>query len=69
MFGLRLPPRVDQGSFDERVRAIIEADPDLSRALLPLLDARAVLYKTYRELDRRVHHIPAVREGLFASMT
>lgn len=54
MFGLRLPPRVDQGSFDERVRAIIEADPDLSRALLPLLDARAVLYKTYRELDRRV---------------
>lgn len=54
VFGLRLPPRVDQGSFDERVRAIIEADPDLSRALLPLLDARAVLYKTYRELDRRV---------------
>ncbi|RWR25695.1 IS110 family transposase [Sinirhodobacter populi] len=54
VFGLRLPPRVDQGSFDERVRVIIEADPDLSRALLPLLDARAVLYKTYRELDRRV---------------
>ncbi len=26
----------------------------LSRALLPLLDARAMLYKTYRELDRRV---------------
>lgn len=54
VFGLRLPPRIDQGSFDERVRTIIEADPDLSRALLPLLDARAVHYKTYRELDRRV---------------
>ena len=37
VFGLRLPPRVDQGSLDERVRSIIEADPDLSRALLPLL--------------------------------
>ena len=54
IFGLRLPSRVDQGSFDERVRPLIEADPDLSHALLPLLDARAVLYKTYRELDRRV---------------
>lgn len=54
IFGLRLPSRVDQGSFDERVRPLVEADPDLSHALLPLLDARAVLYKTYRELDRRV---------------
>lgn len=54
VFGLRLQPRIDQGSFEERVRAIIEADPDLSRALLPLLDACAVLYKTYLELDRRV---------------
>ncbi|KKM83700.1 hypothetical protein LCGC14_1306640 [marine sediment metagenome] len=54
IFGLRLPSRVDQGSFDDRVRPLIEADPDLSHALLPLLDARAVLYRTYRELDRRV---------------
>lgn len=54
VFGLRLPSRVGQGSFDERVRAIIEADPEVSRALLPLLDARAVLYKAYCELDRRV---------------
>ncbi|TCS67678.1 transposase [Primorskyibacter sedentarius] len=54
VFGLRLPSRVDQGSFDERVRPLVEADPDLSHALLPLLDARVVLYKTYRELDRRV---------------
>jgi len=54
IFGLRLPSRVDQSSFDDRVRATIEADPDLSHALLPLLDARAVLYQTYRELDRRV---------------
>lgn len=54
IFGHRLPSRVDQASFDDRVRPIIEADPDLSHALLPLLDARAVLFETYRELDRRV---------------
>ncbi|WP_299085704.1 IS110 family transposase [uncultured Ruegeria sp.] len=54
VFGLCLPPRIDQASFDERVRPLIEADPDLSQALLPLLDARAMLYSAYRELDRRV---------------
>lgn len=43
-----------QGSFNDRVRPVIKADPDLSRALLPLLDGRAMLYKTYRQLDRRV---------------
>ncbi len=54
VFGLRLPSRVDQGSFDELVKPLVDADPDLSRALLPLLDARAMLCKTYRELDGRV---------------
>lgn len=53
IFGHRLPSRVDQASFDERVRPIIEADPDLSHALMPLLDARAMLFETYRALDRR----------------
>ncbi|WP_300009545.1 IS110 family transposase [uncultured Roseobacter sp.] len=57
IFGLRLPSRIDQASFDERVRPIIEADPDLSQALLPLLDARAILYSAYRELDRRVKRV------------
>lgn len=57
IFGVRLPSRIDQASFDERVRPIIEADPDLSHALLPLLDARAVLFATYRELDRRVKRV------------
>ncbi|WP_259966223.1 transposase [Leisingera aquaemixtae] len=54
IFGHRLPPRADQASFDERVRPIIDADPDLSHALLPLPDARAMLFEAYRELDRRV---------------
>lgn len=54
IFGLRLPSRIDQSSFDDPVRPLIEADADLSHALLPLLDARAVVYQAYRELDRRV---------------
>lgn len=57
IFGVRLPSRIDQASFDERVRPIIEADPDLSHALLPLLDARAVLFSAYKELDRRVKRV------------
>ena len=55
VFGLRLPSRVEQRAFDGMVRPIIEADPDLSRVLLPLLDARAALYQTYQEPDRRVN--------------
>ena len=45
---------VDQASFDEKVRPIIDADPDLSHGLLPLLDARSVLFSTYRERDCHV---------------
>ncbi|MCA0927094.1 IS110 family RNA-guided transposase [Ruegeria profundi] len=57
IFGLRLPPRIEQASFDEKVRPLVEANADLSHALLPLLDARAVLFSTYRELDRRVKQL------------
>lgn len=46
VFGLRLPSRVDRGSFDERARPLIEADPDLSRALLPRRDALQNLPRT-----------------------
>ena len=56
IFGLRLPPRLEQGPFDARVRPVIEADAVLAHALLPLLDARAALYQAYLELDRRVKH-------------
>ncbi|XWN32915.1 MAG: transposase [Devosia sp.] len=54
VFGHRLPARLEQGSFDARVRPLIEARPVLSHALLPLLDARAALLQAYLELDRRV---------------
>jgi transposase len=57
IFGVRLAPRVGHGSFDETVRTTVTADPLLARALVPLLDARTVLYKTYLKLDNAVKAI------------
>jgi transposase len=57
VFGVRLAPRVGHGSFDQAVRTIVTADPLLARALVPLLDARTVLYKTYLKLDNAVKAI------------
>lgn len=54
IFGVRLASRVGHGSFDEAVRGAAEADPLLAPALVPLLDARTVLYKTYLKLDNAV---------------
>ena len=57
VFGIKLPPILNDGSFDAAVRGIIETDTTLSHSLLPLLDARLVLYHCYRELDNRTHHM------------
>ena len=57
IFGLRLPSRLNQAHFDDHVRPTIKAHPDLSHALLPLLDARVSLYDAYMELDRRVKRL------------
>jgi len=57
IFGVRLAPRVGHGSFDQAVRTTVTADPLLARALVPLLDARTVLYKTYLKLDNAVKAI------------
>jgi len=54
IFGIRLPQTVKHGSFDGVVRPMIEIDDVLAHALVPLLDARVVLYQHYLELDRRV---------------
>lgn len=54
VFGVRLPQTVKHGSFDSVVRPMIEIDDVLAHALVPLLDARVVLYQHYLELDRRV---------------
>ena len=53
IFGIKLPPKLGHGAFDAEVRDIIEADEALSHALLPLLEARLALYRSFRELHNR----------------
>ena len=57
VFGIKLPPRLGHGAFDSTVRPLIEADEALSQSLLPMLDARLVLYRTFRKLDNRARHL------------
>jgi transposase len=57
VFGIKLPARLGHGSFDPKVRPLIEADEALSQSLLPVLDARLVLYHTFRELENRVRNL------------
>jgi transposase len=54
VFGIKLPASLGHGPFDGRVRPLIETDRALADALLPLLEARGVLYDAYLELHRRV---------------
>ena len=48
---------VKHGSFDGVVRPLIEMDEVLTNALLPLLDARVLLYQHFMELDRRIKSV------------
>ena len=57
VFGIKLPPKLGHGSFDRAVRETIETDPALRHALLPLLEARLVLYHTHRKLDNRTRKL------------
>lgn len=54
VFGVKLALRLSRSAFDHAVRETIESDPALSLALLPMLEARGVLFDTFLELDRRV---------------
>lgn len=54
VFGARLSRTVKHGNFDGLVRPMIEMDDILAHAIIPLLDARTVLFQHYLELDRRV---------------
>ncbi len=54
VFGIKLPASLGHGPFEARVRPLIEQDADLANALLPVLEARLMLYRTYLVLDRRV---------------
>jgi len=53
VFGIKLPSPLKHGAFDAGVREKMESDPALAQALLPLLDARLVLYRTFLEMERR----------------
>jgi transposase len=57
VFGIKLPARLGHGSFDPKVRPLIEADQALSQSLLPMLDARLVLYRTFLKLEYRVRNV------------
>ncbi|WP_374275851.1 IS110 family transposase [Brevundimonas sp.] len=54
VFGVKLPMRLSRGAFNVAVRDTIKSEPALSRALLPMLHARQMLFETFMELDRRV---------------
>ena len=69
IFGVRLPRTVKHGSFDDLVRPMIEMDEVLAHAVIPLLDARAVLFQHYLELDRRVKHAASQDEVCMRMMT
>ena len=51
LLGIRLPGTLKHGAFDTHVRDAIEAHTTLARTLIPLLDARLLLYQTYLQLD------------------
>lgn len=53
LLGIRLPGTLKHGAFDALVRESIEAHTTLASALIPLLDARLALYKTYLQLDNQ----------------
>lgn len=69
IFGIRLPKTVKHGSFDGVVRPMIEMDEVLAHAMLPLLDARLVLYQHFLELDRRVKRAASQDEVCMRLMT
>jgi transposase len=68
-FGLRLPKTVQHGSLDGLVRPMIKMDEILAHALIPLLDARLVLYQHFLELDRRVKRAARHDEACLRMMT
>lgn len=69
IFGVRLPRTVKHGSFDGLVRPMIEMDEILAHAIIPLLDARVVLFQHYLELDRRVKRAASQDDVCMRMMT
>jgi transposase len=57
VFGVRLPARVGHGGFDDLVRPRVLTLPNVAKCLVPLLDARSMLYRTYLQLDTAVRNL------------
>jgi transposase len=57
VFGVRLPPRLGHGGFDDLVRPRVLELAQVAQCLLPLLDARSMLYRTYLQLDSAVRKL------------
>lgn len=51
--GVKLSGALKHGIFDATVRESVDQHPILSHAILPLIEARLVLYKTYLKLDNQ----------------
>lgn len=54
LLGIRLPGTLNHGAYDAVVRQAIEDDGSMIDTLIPMLDARLVLYQTYLKLDNQV---------------
>jgi len=54
LLGVKLPGTLKHGAFDGLVRPIIEEHGLMIDSLIPLLDARLMLYQTYLKLDAQV---------------
>jgi len=57
VFGIRLASKVPHGAYDAVVRQQVETEPLLARALMPLVEPRQVIYRTYLKLDDEVKAI------------
>jgi transposase len=62
LLGIKLPSPLKHGAFDAAVREGIKPNMKLAQALIPLLDARLALYRTYLQLDNQAKAL--VREGV-----
>jgi transposase len=51
VIGVRLPMRVGHAAFDALVRQHIASHPDWAPALLPMVEARTMLYQTFMKLE------------------
>lgn len=57
VIGVRLPMRVGHAAFDALARQHVDVHPDWAPALLPLVEARAMLYRTFMKLELAIRKL------------